>query len=273
MNYNEINPVIFTSFFFMLACSGVAAAADNSEQKLIKTEVHVHRDLIAENSPYRLYVRTGIWQLGGVLYQPEFPDIVNLEGYQKGKNLKLSSFDAEIGLEAPPQYLIEGRIDSSKNSIDATIIYTVSGKKKTLRFIPEIPVTDRPSFNLKFFGREDKEWHRDIIERIEITDATKDNNFVQTLTGFSASSYSVSYEDINYDGYFDIILSTPDVTKKEYIYWIFNSSKKSFERNAELEEIKGHPSRYPWKKQINFGSGKLYEVRSEEFVKIPCCYD
>lgn len=272
---NGVTPLTALSVSVMLAGEypgSPAMMAYLNKQEPVKPKVYVHRDLITENGSHRLYITTGVWEIGAGLDIVKQRRSASFQGYQKGNAIKLSSFDAEIGLEVPPLYRIEGTVDTAKNIIDATFTDIANDHQETLRFQPEIPVADRPSFNLKFFGRKIEEWPYENIERIEIVDLTKDNQVVQTLTGFSASGYSLSYEDINYDGYFDIILSTPETSNERYIYWLFNPTLRVFERNIYLEMIQGHPHRFPRERQINFGSGKLYEVIGGELKRIPCCY-
>lgn len=86
------------------------------------------------------------------------------------------------------------------------------------------------------------------------------------MVGFNAFAKSIGYMDINFDGYYDIILSdisqARTIKDKRYIYWIYNPKTQYFQRSPQLENIVGFPNLHGEKQQIDFGDGQLYQVEN-----------
>ena len=84
------------------------------------------------------------------------------------------------------------------------------------------------------------------------------------MTSFTAFAGSIGILDINFDGYYDVVLAdTADSKKvedKRFIYWIYNPKTKQFQRSPQLEKISGFPALHGDKQQIDFGEGQVYQV-------------
>ncbi len=104
-----------------------------------------------------------------------------------------------------------------------------------------------------------------VLKQLDIVN--KNNNTVaQSLTGFTAFPKSIGYMDINFDGYYDIVLSDISqarlIKDRRYIYWMYNPKTQQFQRSPQLEKIVGFPNLHGEKQQIDFGSGQLYQVEN-----------
>ncbi|WP_140404434.1 hypothetical protein [Acinetobacter populi] len=233
----------------------------------------VWRDWISDDGLFFLELRTGVWNPNGTLFYLERRGGVSLEGFQKGKNIKLKSFDAEKGLEAPAEYRIEGLLDTDKNTFTANITHYPDETTRQTIFYPAIPTTmPQPQFMFKYYGFKNPEWHQEWITRIDILDK-KTQKLVQRLSGFTAQAYMVEYLDLNYDGYFDLQINVgKTVEEQKYQYYIYQPKQQNFKRELFFEQSTGSPTRYPHKKQLNFGNGILYEKQGDTWQKIPCCY-
>ncbi|MEB3767173.1 hypothetical protein [Acinetobacter sp. MD2] len=233
----------------------------------------VWRDWISEDGSLFLTLRTGVWNPNGTLFYLDRRGGVSLEGFQKGLNIQLKSFDAEKGLEAPPEYKITGTLNREQNTFNASIIHYPDETERQMLFKPAIATSKtQPVFKLKYYGFEDPEWHNKKITQVTIINPK--NQTIQRLTGFEAQAYSVEYLDLNYDGYFDILL---DVSKQvgngeqRYLAFTYNPETEKFEKYDFINNTLGDLTRYPQKKQLHLEQG-LFEMQNGQWKEIPCCY-
>lgn len=79
---------------------------------------------------------------------------------------------------------------------------------------------------------------------------------MQSLTGFTAYAGSIGFLDVNFDGYYDVVLAdTSDSRKvedKRFIYWMYNPKTKQFQRSPQLEKIAGFPALHGEKQRDRF---------------------
>lgn len=124
----------------------------------------------------------------------------------------------------------------------------------------------------KFYGRNDASMQQRVIEQVAVIDK-KTQNVLQTLTGFQAAGSAVDYKDINFDGYYDVVLQdatqAQDPEQQRYIYWMYNPKTQQYQRSTPMEKILGAPSLNGVKQQIRFGSDRVYQVEAGLLKRIP----
>lgn len=97
------------------------------------------------------------------------------------------------------------------------------------------------TFNFELIGEVSVEKMKTVTS-INILNK-KDNTVFQNLNGFEAivqENEQVILEDLNFDGYADIRLLQylPEDSNVPFYYWLYNSSKKKYERNVALEVVR-----------------------------------
>ena len=258
------------------AATPIKPSSPQSSKLITDVTTYVQRDWRSDDGQFFLTLYSGVWNPHGTLFFLKKRGGLSVEGFQKGLNISLASFDPEIGLEAPPEYAVTGVLNLRSNTLTGSVTHYPEGTatvRKTT-FTPAIPIKEKtyPQYTFKYYGFEDPNQYRATITRVEVIN--KDTKaVVQTLTGFKAQSYSVTYADMNYDGYFDIVLDVgEDVMDEKYIYWLYEPQSKKFVRNKTLEAISGYPTRYPHKKQLYLNKDALLERVNGQWKKMPCCY-
>ena len=265
-----------------LLASGMSytqAATPTKQSTSVKpvTEVitNVQRDWLSDDGQFLLTLYTGVWNPHGTLFYLKERGGVSLEGFQKGLNITLKSFDPEVGLQAPPEYAIAGTLNLRNNTLIGTVTHYPESQatvRKT-KFTPAIPIKGAyPQFVFKYYGFDNPAGYRSIITRVDVIN--KDTKaLVQTLRGFEAGSYSTHYADMNYDGYLDLVLDVgKELHDNDYVYWLYEPKSKKFVRNKTLEAIPGYPSRYPHKRQLYLNKDALLERVNGQWKTMPCCY-
>ena len=233
---------------------------------------YAERDWRSDDGKFLLTIYSGVWNPHGTLFYLNKDDGISVEGFQKGLNITLKSYDPEVGLEAPPEYAIDGTLNLRSNTLVGAVTHYPEGKatiKKTT-FTPAIPIKTYPQFSFKYYGIDNDLWYRSTITRVDVID--KDTKkVVQTLSGFEASAYSTRYVDMNYDGYFDLVLNAAEGDHSEkYIYWLYDPQSKKFVRNKTLEAVLGYATRYPHKQLARFDDDTLQRVEGQ-WKRVPCC--
>ncbi|WP_066568923.1 hypothetical protein [Snodgrassella sp. CFCC 13594] len=248
-----------------------AAASPPSTRLAPAPIVNVWRDWRSEDGQYFLTLRTGVWDPNGNLFFLKHKNSRGIEGYQKGKNLALASFNPEFGLNAPPEYRLSGSLDVQTNTFNASIEDVGAQTKQDILFSPAILVRNRPLLRFVFYGFQDKDWHQNYITQIDVIDQ-KTNRTIQQLKGFTAQGYMVDYMDVNYDGYFDLVMHMgTKVGDPQYRYYLYQPSTRQFEQNKQFSLMSGYPTRYPHKQQIHFQEG-LFRIENNHWQRIPCCH-
>ena len=127
--------------------------------ELIKDVItYAERDWRSDDGKLLLTIYSGVWNPHGTLFYLNKDDGVSVEGFQKGLNITLKSYDPEIGLEAPPEYAIDGTLNLRNNTLIGTVTHYPEGEatiKKTT-FTPAIPVKTYPQFVFKYYGVDDE---------------------------------------------------------------------------------------------------------------------
>ena len=233
---------------------------------------YAERDWRSDDGKFLLTIYSGVWNPHGTLFYLNKDGGVSVEGFQKGLNITLKSYDPEIGLEAPPEYAIDGALNLRNNTLVGTIIHYPEGEatiKKTT-FSPAIPINTYPQFVFKYYGFNNDRWYGSTITQVDVIN--KDTNkVVQKLTGFEAAAHSTRYVDMNYDGYFDLVLNVSEGDHSDkYIYWLYDPQSKKFVRNKTLEAVLGYATRYPHKQLARFKDDTLKRVE-DQWKRVPCC--
>ena len=233
---------------------------------------YAERDWRSDDGKFLLTIYSGVWNPHGTLFYLNKDGGVSVEGFQKGLNITLKSYDPEIGLEAPPEYAIDGALNLRNNTLVGTIIHYPEGEatiKKTT-FSPAIPINTYPQFVFKYYGFNNDRWYGSTITQVDVIN--KDTNkVVQKLTGFEAAAHSTRYVDMNYDGYFDLVLNVSEGDHSDkYNYWLYDPQSKKFVRNKTLEAVLGYATRYPHKQLARFKDDTLKRVE-DQWKRVPCC--
>ena len=286
LNYKKVR---FIKYYFtplviltwLASSTSFAQAATPTKSTPVKsiTDVitNVQRDWLSDDGQFLLTLYSGVWNPHGTLFYLKQRGGVSVEGFQKGLDVTLKSYDPEVGLEAPPEYTIAGKINLRNNTMVGRVTHYPENKAKIsirkTNFTPAIPIKGAyPQFVFEYYGYDNPTGYSSIITRVDVIN--KDTKaVVQSLTGFKANSYSTNYADMNYDGYLDLMLDIgEELHDDNYAYWLYEPKTKRFVRDKTLGAIKGYPSRYPHKRQLHLNKDALLERVNGQWKKMPCCY-
>ena len=231
---------------------------------LNNVRVSMQRMLKSTEGRYFLSLYAGIWNPHATLYDLIEDQIINLKGLQKGDQLNLKSVDADPENITSRTYQLSGMLNANSGDLKAMFAEGDDTLGKSIQFEPAIKIIDKPNFIFKFYGLEDiQQPYGSVLKRVDIVNKNN-NSVVQALSGFSAFPKSIGYMDVNFDGYYDIVLSDISeertIQDKRYIYWMFNPKTQQFQRSPQLERIIGFPKLQGDKQQIDFGDGQMYQV-------------
>lgn len=241
------------SAIFGVALLGNASAAEPVPSDELRLQVKRH--LVSRDRNIWLDIYTGTWKSHGLMQIRDERFVTSFEGFQRGTKLDLKSYDAERGLEAPPLFSIEGDLDVMKATMTAKITDNRSGVVRNVTLVPPFPIKDRPTFTFKFLGYHDAAAYRWHVTQIQVIDKNT-KQVVQTLSGFDAMPLASYYEDINFDGYFDLRMSAnswnESIANENYLYWLYDPSTKRFKRSAQYEAQPGFLDTSFWCKELRF---------------------
>ncbi|OTG86612.1 hypothetical protein B9T31_06300 [Acinetobacter sp. ANC 4558] len=249
--------------------------ADNLNNESIKSlmvinnvDVQVSRALKTPSGAYLLQMGSGYWKPNATLYDISQNKMTYLEGVQKGNNIQFVS--SENNGIVKNNINLDGSLDVETGIYRSILNDRLEGFKQELVFLPLINIKNRPTFLFKFYGTENKETGEKIIQKVEVIDR-KTKQIYQQLTGFSAYATGIQYIDLNFDGYFDLILKDTSSALgdgEHSIYWMYNPETKKFQRSPQLEVLGGSPVIDIEKKQVDFGNGHKFEIKDGQFYKI-----
>ncbi len=259
-----------------ISCASVAESVTSSKNAELKTfnnvRVSMQRMLRSNEGRYFLNLNAGVWNPHGTLYDLVENKSINLKGLQKGDQLNLTSVASESNDADNTVYQLIGTLNANTGNMSALLSKNKETFGQSIQFQPSVNITDKPVFVFKFYGLDDStQASGKILQRVDVINKTT-NKVVQSLTGFNAFSNSMGYMDINFDGYYDVILSDVSnglkVEDKHFIYWMYNPKTQQFQRSPQLDKIVGFPSLHGEKQQIDFGNGQLYQVEKGLLKKI-----
>ena len=239
------------------------ATTISSELKpLSGVRVSMQRMLKSGEGRYFMSLYAGIPNPHGTLYDLMSVKEIAFKGTQKADQLTMKSVAYER--DEAGKYQISGTLNANTGMFKVLLSENAETVSKTMQFEPAFKVVNKPTFIFKFYGQNDpKQPLGNALKRVDVLSKV-DNSIIQSLTGFTAYAGSMGYMDINFDGYYDVILSDlsggKDVTDKRYIYWMYNPKTNQFQRSAQMEKIVGLPVLHGEKQQIDFGNGQIYQV-------------
>lgn len=263
-----------TQFFIamtalLISCASLAEMAaptttsnnQNADLKpLSGVRVSMQRMLKSGEGRYFLSLYAGIANPHAELTDFMEKSVIDFKGTQKGDQLDLKSTD---GSTSANQYQLTGTLNANSGMFKVLLSDSKNTFGNSMQFEPAFKVENKPVFIFKFYGQNDANPYGKTLKRVDVLNKNN-NTVVQSLTGFSAYPNSVGYLDINFDGYYDVILSDISqdrkVEDKRYVYWIFNPQTQKFQRSSQLDKIVGFPGLHGEKQQIDFGNGQVYQV-------------
>lgn len=253
--------------------SAASSTAQQGQYKnLSNVKINMQRMLRSTDGQYYLDLYAGVWNPRATLTDLNEDTFVRFEGLQKADTLNLASLvsPADATLEAG-DYQLSGQLNAVSGHFNAKLIQKNQIQGKELKFQPAFKAANKPALFFKFYTPSNAATMNNFIERIDVIDQ-KTQKVVQQLTGFKAYNQSVDYKDINFDGYYDLVLSDASngrwAEDQYHIYWMYNPKTGKYQRSSQLEKIQGYPNLDGIKQQINFGNGSIYQVENGLLNKI-----
>ena len=226
--------------------------------------VSMQRMLRSTEGRYFLSLYAGIWNPHAVMTDLVENKNIAFKGLQKANQLTLKSVNSEKDSALTGEYQLIGNLNANTGYFQTVLTEGSENVGKNIQFEPAVKVNDKPAFVFKFYGVPAANYGA-AMQRVDVINKNN-NQTIQTLTGFSAYPKSMGYMDINFDGYYDVILSDisqgKTVEEKRYIYWMYNPKTAQFQRSPQLDKIVGFPNLHGEKQQIDFGNGVIYQVKN-----------
>ncbi|RKG33244.1 XAC2610-related protein [Acinetobacter tianfuensis] len=259
---NKILPSFVLLLFSGLSFAETAPALESNGQQLsplTNVRVSMQRMLRSSEERYFLDLYAGVWNPKATLYDELNQTEMDFKGAQKGDVLELKSVNMPEGKQSE----LKGYLNANSGVFDAVLVNADGAKN--VRFEPAFKAVDKPVFVFKFYGVEEAaQPYGKVLKRVDVVDKNT-GKIKQSLTGFNAFANSVGYMDVNFDGYYDLVLSdisdAKKVEDKRFVYWMFNPKTMQFQRSAQLDALVGFPRLHGNKQQIDFGNNRLYRVR------------
>lgn len=243
-----------------------AETGANSKNLIPLNDVRVsmQRMLRSTEGRYFLSLYAGIWNPHAVMTDLVENKNIAFKGLQKANQLTLKSVNSEKDSAPTGEYQLTGSLNANTGYFQTVLTEGSENVGKNIQFEPAVKVNDKPAFVFKFYGVSAANYGA-AMQRVDVINKNNSQT-IQTLTGFSAYPKSVGYMDINFDGYYDVILSDisqgKTVEEKRYIYWMYNPKTGQFQRSPQLDKIVGFPNLHGEKQQIDFGNGVIYQVKN-----------
>ena len=261
---NKILLCIIALFIPSLSFAEPASSGMSSEQlkPLNNVRVSMLRMLRSTDNQYFLNLYAGIWNPHGTLYDESASTAYALKGTQKADQINLLAVSAE-GMATPNNETLSGELNANTGIMQAN--WNTSLGATSLSFEPAFKTADKPVVVFKFYGVDHSQYPAGkALTQVDVIDK-KTNKLLQSLTGFTAFANSIGYMDVNFDGYYDVVLSDVSngkkIEDKRFIYWMFNPKTHQFQRSAQLDALIGFPRLRGDQQQIDFGEGQLYQVK------------
>lgn len=181
---------------------------------------------------------------------------IQLKGEQKGDQVLFKAEQPSDDSNAIQE--LKGQLNYKTNVFKSTLV-NHAGVIRIKKFEPAFKVKNMSDVSFNFYGisKANHPFKR-FMTRIEVFDKANQKS-MQILEGFQAFPNSIGYMDINFDGYYDVILSDLSqdrtVQDKRFIYWMYNPKTRQFQRSPQMEKIVGFPTLHGEKQQIDFSNG------------------
>lgn len=258
-------------FFPMVSNAETLSATPNLNPltQLSSVRISMQRMLQSTDNQYFLSLFAGVNNPRGTLTVLQNNQQIQFKGSQKGNDLVLNAdLSNQANIELIKQ--MTGTLDANSGVFKSKFL--IDEDWQNIQFEPAFKVENKPLFTFKFYGvKADTPTQEQLLTRVDVIDKTT-KKVAQTLTGFSAFPNSIGYMDINFDGYYDVILSDLSqdrkVQDKRFIYWMYNPKTQQFQRSPQLERIVGYPNLHGENQQIDFGNGQVYQVHQGLLQKI-----
>ncbi|WP_111858818.1 XAC2610-related protein [Acinetobacter sp. CFCC 10889] len=235
----------------------------NAVKPLNDVRVSMQRMLRSTEGRYFLSLYAGIWNPHAVLTDLVENKNIAFKGLQKADQLTLKSVNSETDATENGAYQLTGTLNANTGYFKTLLSESTDTFGKNIQFEPAVKVSNKPSFVFKFYSGNENTPYGAPLQRVDVINKST-NQTIQSLTGFVAYPKSIGYMDINFDGYYDVILSdisqSYSVEDKRYIYWMYNPKTGKFQRSPQLEKIIGFPNLHGEKQQIDFGGDRIYQV-------------
>lgn len=238
-----------------------AASTSDAETEFEQVRVSMQRLLKSTNGEYFLSLYAGVWNPSATLTRVDHKQVIAFKGQQKANDLTLDAVNLQETYQGIVQ--IKGELNANSGVFKSTLI-DHDGRIVTRRFEPAFKVTNKPLFIFKFYGTP-VPTHKfgKLLTRVDVLDKNN-NQLVQTLTGFQAFPNSIGYMDVNFDGYYDVVLSDLSGDKtledRRFIYWMYNPKTRQFQHSSQLDQIPGFPTLYGERQEIDFSNGRVFKV-------------
>ncbi|MBJ9950860.1 MAG: hypothetical protein VX125_18035 [Pseudomonadota bacterium] len=260
------------SCFSYAETQSTSVQANTSLKPLSGVRVSMQRMLKSGEGRYYMNLYAGIAHPHGVLTDLMNGTTIDFKGTQKGDQLDLKSLASEADNTTVGKYQLTGVLNANSGLFKATLLEAGKTARQSIQFEPAFKVVNKPVFIFKFYGQDDANSpFGKTLKRVDVLNKNN-NTVVQSLTGFTGYPNSVGYMDINFDGYYDVIVSDLSqgrtVEDKRYIYWMYNPKTQQFQRSPQLEKIAGFPNLHGEKQQIDFGNRQVYQVENGLLIRV-----
>lgn len=260
------------SCFSYAETQSTSVQANTSLKPLSGVRVSMQRMLKSGEGRYYMNLYAGIAHPHGVLTDLMNGTTIDFKGTQKGDQLDLKSLASEADNTTVGKYQLTGVLNANSGLFKATLLEAGKTAGQSIQFEPAFKVVNKPVFIFKFYGQDvPNSPFGKTLKRVDVLNKNN-NTVVQSLTGFTGYPNSVGYMDINFDGYYDVIVSDLSqgrtVEDKRYIYWMYNPKTQQFQRSPQLEKIVGFPNLHGEKQQIDFGNGQVYQVENGLLIRV-----
>ncbi|NHC03551.1 hypothetical protein G9F31_07175 [Acinetobacter sp. 187] len=239
------------------------SSSANPLKQLTNVRVSMQRMLKSSEGRYFLSLYAGIAKPHAVLTDLIEKKNINFKGTQKADQIVMDAVNDGASDDFIPMQL-SGSLNVNSGIFKSNLVNVQDKTSTAVQFEPAFKVANKPLFTFKFYGvKADTPAQEQLLTRVDVINKTN-NTVAQTLTGFSAYPNSIGYMDINFDGYYDVILSDLSqdrkVQDKRYVYWMYNPKTNQYQRSPQLDKIVGLPKLHGETKQIDFGEGQVYQV-------------
>ena len=192
-----------------LTISAVSSAqtttSNETLQPLKKVKVSMQRMLKSNDGRYYLDLYAGIPSPHAHLTDTQSNKKIDFKGLQKWQQLTLRSYAVNDKGVASTEYALDGNLNIISSQFSAQ--FNGKGTNQKIQFAPAFKAVDKPALQFNFFGNKN-------LKRVDVINKA-DGKVMQTLTGFTAFPNTIGYLDINFDGYYDVVLSNLDGYKVE----------------------------------------------------------